>query len=254
MLTRTVFIMAEEGLRDWTGVELEIRQLGHWRRIGRAAYQLASDLDAAMSDGNLYDESDRPLVVLSALTGLDATVAAAEDNLGAKALPDSLGNEREYGPEVSVALDLLYRFGPLARSELRGLTDEDRDKLSPAYGEDEPSLDDKLRGFVDRTRQWQTAGASATDREINDTGQPGEIMSDVPFPAWSRYPEGPRQVRRAAIALFHYLADDRFLAAEPSYEPPYYAVHKAWHPPGDMSFLTSDEAEAVRRTSGAGRE
>lgn len=237
--------MVGEGLHDWSGVELEIRQLGHWRRIGRAAYKLASNLDSCVDDGIvdglLHSESDRPLIVLSALSNLDATVAAAEGDLGNKALPDDLECKPEYGPEVSVALDLLYKFSPLARSELRSLNDDDREKLSASYREDEASLDSRLQGFVDRTLQWQTAGASTTDREVDGTGQPGEIMSDVPDPAWTRWPEGPRQVRRATIVLFHYLADDRFLVAEPGYEPPRYAAQDGWHPPGDLPFLSETE-------------
>jgi hypothetical protein len=188
-----------------------VLELGHWRRIGRNAFHLVMILD---EDG--LNVEDLPLSfaadTLRALSGLDGDIAIAQHQLGAEDLRSDLTT-------VSKELDRLYGYAPLAKPEFRRLGHDDRKALTSKEEGWLDELNPQLRGYVERTNQWLTVGAGQPDH-VDRTGQAPKVeITDEP---WANLPEGPLQVRRAATALFHLLADDRWTTAGPDYEPPDY--------------------------------
>lgn len=159
--------------------------------------------------------------VLRDLSLLDARIVRAQRELGDEHLLGDVAAD-----EYHDAFTNLYRYSPLLRRELQSLGRHDREALqrrmplgeSPPPMWDIEALDIGLRGYVERTQLWLTAGLDEAALE--------EIAND-PEQRWDYglrrvLPEGPDQIRRAAVALFHYLADDGWLVGGDDHVRPDY--------------------------------
>lgn len=191
--------MSERALNteDYDGpLETRVLRLGYWRRIGIEGLYLAESLSDCAFVGGLSPHDVQG--TLGNIVTFYTIVEAARRSLG-----DNPFEKADNEVEAEPALQLLEAHGPAPRDELAL-------GLDVAYNlGHSDKLPAELHDLYTESFHWLAVG----NPQVASEEYSGDRLS-VPLH------DGPRQVRDAGLALFHYLNDDTWLETGEHWSPP----------------------------------